>query len=169
MIGDYQIHFFVIFLQMAWDFHSLCSYLSMIITYMSQIPTISRSFYRWYEIYPPFPTISSPLYMLHLISLNKYVLTLILHDGNSCSSYNLIVSLQIYLALVSNLIIPFIEKIHILLVLLGRYNSTKMSIFPKFVLSSIIRCLKIRHSHSFKAFKVSLFSLKVLSIICLNN
>ena len=126
------------------------------------------SFYRWYEIYPPFPTISSPLYMLHLISLNKYVLTLILHDGNSCSSYNLIVSLQIYLALVSNLIIPFIEKI----LLLVRYNCIRIKtelFFHKFVVSSMIRCLKISCSRDKIApepkkvvLNVSLFSFKVL-------
>ena len=104
------------------------------------------------------------LAVLHLISLNKYVCPLILHSGKRTSSYNTIISLQIYLALATNLIIPFIEKI----LLLVRYNCIRIKtelFFGKFVLSSMIRCNKISIAPA--AFKVvvfvSLFSLSVLS------
>ena len=76
---------------------------------------------------------------LDLISLNKYVVTLIIEQANSCLTYNSLSPL------------PFIEKILLLLRPLVsdncRYNwSThppRELFFQKFVLSSIIRCLKI--------------------------
>ena len=82
--------------------------------------------------------------VLHLICLNKYLSRFIIPPTslakltNSCLTYNLIVSLFLYLGLLCNLIEGFIEKINILL---SRYNWD--SIFGKFVVSSIIRCLKI--------------------------
>ena len=84
---------------------------------------------------------------LDLISLNKYVVTLIIEQANSCLTYN---SVGKYL-LAFSLPLPFIEKILLLLRQNSRYNwaaSPKIAairelFFQKFVLSSIIRCLKI--------------------------
>ena len=80
--------------------------------------------------------------ILDLISLNKYVVTLIIQQANSCLTYN---------SLARNL--PFIEKILLLRrpnesdTIDCRYNWSQPSLrelfFQKFVLSSIIRCLKI--------------------------
>ena len=77
--------------------------------------------------------------MLHLISLNKYVVTLIINQGNSCLTYFMIVSLCLFSCpfIWVGQIIPLLEKI----LLLVRYNC--------FVVSSIIR-LKNVHSIRFK-------------------
>ena len=80
---------------------------------------------------------------LDLISLNKYVVTLIIEQANSCLTYNSLAFL-----------LPFIEKILLLRrpanesdTIDCRYNWSQPSLrelfFQKFVLSSIIRCLKI--------------------------
>ena len=81
-------------------------------------------------------------FRLDLISLNKYVVTLIKAQAKSCLTYN---SLFVATPL------PFIEKILLLLRPSKssncRYNwcfhSIRELFFQKFVLSSIIRCLKI--------------------------
>ena len=80
---------------------------------------------------------------LDLISLNKYVVTLIKAQAKSCLTYN-----SFFVAATP---LPFIEKILLLLRPNKsdncRYNWSLHSIrelfFQKFVLSSIIRCLKI--------------------------
>ena len=81
--------------------------------------------------------------LLHLISLNKYVVTLIINQGNSCLTYFMIVSL--FLAVLAVVlqelsarithIIPLLEKILLLVRYCGE-NSMK-----KFVVSSIIRAI----------------------------
>ena len=79
--------------------------------------------------------------VLHLISLNKYVVTLIINQGNSCLTYFMIVSLFLAvvlqdlfrLSLNQARIIPLLEKILLLVRYCGE-NSMK-----KFVVSSIIR------------------------------
>ena len=99
---------------------------------------------------------------LDLISLNKYVVTLIKAQAKSCLTYN-----SFFVAATP---LPFIEKILLLLRPNNRENcrynwsfhSIRELFFQKFVLSSIIRCLKIQPYHSFLHLKVSLFSLKVL-------
>jgi len=78
--------------------------------------------------------------VLHLISLNKYVVTLIINQGNSCLTYFMIVSLFLAvvlqdlfrLSLNQARIIPLLEKILLLVRYCGE-NSMK-----KFVVSSII-------------------------------
>ena len=95
--------------------------------------------------------------MLHLISLNKYVVRLIINQGNSCLTYFMIVSL--FLAVVlqelacnlklithSNRIIPLLEKILLLVRYCGE-NSMK-----KFVVSSIIRAISMRFISHLKLF-----------------
>ena len=83
-----------------------------------------------------------------LISLNKYVVALIIAQANSCLTHNSVV----YLSLLDlSLPLPFIEKI--LLLLQNTTSLYKLSppinhsirelSFQKFVLSSIRRCLKI--------------------------
>ena len=105
--------------------------------------------------------------MLHLIFLNKYIVSLLVKEGNSCVMYNLIVSLFLYLGLVSELsspgmIVPAIEKI-ILLANVGNSNlkETASPLMKKFVTSYIMGCLGIGSRSS----KVSSFSLRVLSSI----
>ena len=82
---------------------------------------------------------------LDLISLNKYVVTLIIEQANSCLTYNSLVFIR-------PAPLPFIEKILLLLRPIWsdncRYNwspilAIRELFFQKFVLSSIIRCLKI--------------------------
>ena len=97
---------------------------------------------------PHFAAIILPI--LDLISLNKYVVTLIAVQANSCLTYN---SVGVILFFDFPLPLPFIEKILLLLMLDSaahpRYNcapnrdSIRELFFQKFVLSSIIRCLKI--------------------------
>ena len=92
-----------------------------------------------------------PFGSIDLISLNKYVVTLIIEQANSCLTYNSLFDLRLPPPL------PFIEKILLLLRPNKsdncRYNwslrakiashSIRELFFQKFVLSSIIRCLKI--------------------------
>ena len=108
---------------------------------------------------------------MDLISLNKYVVTLIINQGNSCLTYFMIVSLFLAVVLFPkisvsasilritkcNHIIPLLEKILLLVRYCGE-NSMK-----KFVVSSIIR-LKSYHSIRFKGDRYcpNSFSLKVL-------
>ena len=116
---------------------------------------------KYPEYSPIKPEYSPNIARLDLISLNKYVVTLIINKANSCLTYNSVAG-TLFFDL--RLPLPFIEKI--LLSPEPRYNWCRDSItelfFQKFVLSSIIRCLKIQPYHSFLEFKVSLFSLKVL-------
>ena len=82
------------------------------------------------------------LHVLHLISLNKYVVTLIINQGNSCLTYFMIVSL--FVGFLENcfsyrikIIIPLLEKILLLVRCCDNiYNGRGV----KFVVSSIIRC-----------------------------
>ena len=105
--------------------------------------------------------------MLHLISLNKYVVRLIINQGNSCLTYFMIVSL--FLAVVlqelacnlklithSNRIIPLLEKILLLVRYCGE-NSMK-----KFVVSSIIRAISILQRLYGLCYRPNSFSLFVL-------
>ena len=111
--------------------------------------------------------------LLHLISLNKYVVTLIINQGNSCLTYFMIVSLflavlAVVLQELFNLsarithIIPLLEKI-LLLVRYFRCNSMK-----KFVVSSIIRAIsKCYHLSAtcnsvYRVYRPNSFSLFVL-------
>ena len=80
-------------------------------------------------------------FLHHLISLNKYVVTLILNQANSCLTYNSLAQIFDF-GLVSNLKITIIEKI-LLLVTCCNAASIRELFFQKFVVSSIIRCLKI--------------------------
>ena len=102
--------------------------------------------------------------MLHLISLNKYVVRLIINQGNSCLTYFMIVSL--FLAVVlqelacnlklithSNRIIPLLEKILLLVRYCGE-NSMK-----KFVVSSIIRAISKSYHMCYRPNSFSLFVL----------
>ena len=88
-------------------------------------------------------------YLLHLIFLNKYIVSLIVKEGNSCVMYNLIVSLFLYLGLVSELanpgmIVPAIEKIILLAnVGGGGLKESGSPLIKKFVISSIMGCLGI--------------------------
>ena len=117
--------------------------------------------------------------MLHLISLNKYVVTLIINQGNSCLTYFMIVSL--FLAVLAVVlpwgrayghmqelsarithIIPLLEKI----LLLVRYFSCNS--MKKFVVSSIIRAIsKCYHLSAtcnsvYRVYRPNSFSLFVL-------
>jgi hypothetical protein len=108
--------------------------------------------------------ISNIAYLLHLISFSKYLVTLICILGNSSRPYFMIVSLFLCLGLLSDLIIPFIEKI--LFYVLDIWKKVLTELFlKKFVISSIIRCLKIsiltRRGDS-KFSSGSRFSFKVL-------
>ena len=122
--------------------------------------------------------------MLHLISLNKYVVTLIINQGNSCLTYFMIVSL--FLAVLAVVlpwgrayghmqelsarithIIPLLEKI----LLLVRYNCIRIKtelFFHKFVVSSIIRAIsKCYHLSAtcnsvYRVYRPNSFSLFVL-------
>ena len=104
--------------------------------------------------------------MLHLISLNKYVVTLIINQGNSCLTYFMIVSL--FLAVLSasilritkcNHIIPLLEKILLLVRYCGSGEKCENSM-KKFVLSSIIRTIcSVYNSCRQKANSFSLFVL----------
>ena len=88
--------------------------------------------------------------MLHLISLNKYVVTLIINQGNSCLTYFMIVSLFLAVVLFlsasilritkCNHIIPLLEKILLLVRYCGSGEKCENSM-KKFVLSSIIRTI----------------------------
>ena len=97
--------------------------------------------------------------LLHLISLNKYVVDLIINQGNSCLTYFMIVSKFITL-LASIRIIPLLEKI----LLLVRYSlnpspSGASVMKMQFVfISSIIRCYIRLFCNSLA------YSLKVISI-----
>lgn len=105
--------------------------------------------------------------MLHLISLNKYIVSLIVKEGNSSVMYNLVVSLFLYLGLVSELsspgmIVPAIEKILLLAnVGGGGLKESASPLMKKFITSSIMGCLGIGVPSN----KVSSFSLRVLSSI----
>ena len=108
---------------------------------------------------------------MDLISLNKYVVTLIINKGDFSSTNNVIISYLLFdlgFCRVDLMhILPFIEKILLLVRDVGyRYEIggklIKELFFQKFVLSSIIRCLKIYPYDSLIGFKVTLFSLKVL-------
>ena len=95
--------------------------------------------------------------MLHLISLNKYVVALIVNQGNSCPIYFMIVSL--FLAMLNGLkIIPLLEKI----ILLVRYVGS--GVMRKFVVSSIMGCVTRSNDLEDKVSSFSFsFSLFVLS------
>ena len=110
---------------------------------------------------------------MDLISLNKYVVTLIINKGDFSSTNNVIISYLLFdlgfcrVDLKIMCPLPFIEKILLLVRDVGyRYEIgaklIKELFFQKFVLSSIIRCLKIYPYDSLIGFKVTLFSLKVL-------
>ena len=101
--------------------------------------------------------------MLHLISLNKYVVTLIINQGNSCLTYFMIVSLFLAVVLQDMFglsasilritllskckhfhyflaIIPLLEKI--LLLVRAHISGNKCeNSMKKFVVSSIIRTI----------------------------
>ena len=105
--------------------------------------------------------------VLHLISLNKYVVTLIINQGNSCLTYFMIVSLflavlAVVLQELSARIIPLLEKI----LLLVRYFSCNS--MKKFVVSSIIRAIsKCYHLSAtcnsvYRVYRPNSFSLFVL-------
>ena len=89
--------------------------------------------------------------MLDLISLNKYVVTLIVKKGDLSSMNNVVMSYLVFDLGFSHkirVILPFIEKILLLVRDLGGgyeigSKLIKELSFKKFVLSSIIRCLKI--------------------------
>ena len=87
--------------------------------------------------------------MIHLISLNKYVVRLIINQGNYCLLHNMIVSLFGFMALVCKCVVPKIEKILLRCCLL----------INKFAVSCIIR------SFMTSRFTVSSYSLKVLADI----
>ena len=120
---------------------------------------------------------------MDLISLNKYVVRLIIVGGKStCVVYNSLA--RFFFGLLATLsiwrLLPKLEKILLLLRPTGDFNfkciyycgswaechlhSIRELFFHKFVLSSIIRCLKLeaRLASPLRPFKVSLFSLKVL-------
>ena len=106
------------------------------------------------------PTRKSFIFMfmlLHLISLNKYVVTLIINQGNSCLTYFMIVSLFLAVVLqelsasilritllskckLAPHIIPLLEKI--LLLVRAHLDPEKCeNSMKKFVVSSIIRTI----------------------------
>ena len=124
--------------------------------------------------------------VVDLISLNKYVLTLIILQGSPLV-YNSLARFFFRLLAVLSIwrVTPKLEKILLLLRPTGDFNfkciyycgswaechlhSIRELFFHKFVLSSIIRCLKClpfgleaRLASPLRPFKVSLFSLKVL-------
>ena len=126
-----------------------------------------------------------PQMVVDLISLNKYVLTLIILQGSPLV-YNSLARFFFRLLAVLSIwrVTPKLEKILLLLRPTGDFNfkciyycgswaechlhSIRELFFHKFVLSSIIRCLKLpfgleaRLASPLRPFKVSLFSLKVL-------
>ena len=87
--------------------------------------------------------------VLHLISLNKYVVTLIINQGNSCLTYFMIVSL--FLAVLAVVlqelsarithIIPLLEKILLLVRYFSISGEKAQNSMKKFVVSSIIRAI----------------------------
>lgn len=106
--------------------------------------------------------------LLHLISLNKYVVTLIINQGNSCLTYFMIVSLFLAVGF-SYQIIPLLEKILLLVryVVIASGLMKKLRLchisVKKFVVSSIIRCYISRRSATFKvSYRPNSFSLFVL-------
>ena len=117
--------------------------------------------------------------VVDLISLNKYVLTLIILQGSPLV-YNSLARFFFRLLAVLSIwrVTPKLEKILLLLRPTGDFNfkciyycgswaechlhSIRELFFHKFVLSSIIRCLKIPGKPCIQPLKVSLFSLKVL-------
>ena len=101
--------------------------------------------------------------MLHLISLNKYVVTLIINQGNSCLTYFMIVSLFLAVVLQElsastkcKHIIPLLEKILLLVRYCGSGEKCENSM-KKFVVSSIIRTIFTGNT-----FRPNSFSLFVL-------
>ena len=105
--------------------------------------------------------------MLHLIFLNKYILALIVKEGNSAKSYKLLISLFIYLGLQSfgnanprslgKIIVPFIEKI----LLLADPGVNSSALISKFVERSIMGCFG-SGSQSGSSSSLHSFSLRVL-------
>ena len=87
--------------------------------------------------------------LLHLISLNKYVVRLIINQGNYCLMYNFFMCIFLYLGLLSF----HIEKILLLVNLSYRSGLlvAPTAFIKKFVVSSLV------------GFKLSLFSLKLLT------
>ena len=99
------------------------------------------------------PNVGETIQMLHLISLNKYVVTLIINQGNSCLTYFMIVSLFLAVVLQElsaisgpkcKHIIPLLEKILLLVRYCGSGHGPENSsscYMKKFVVSSIIRTI----------------------------
>jgi len=111
--------------------------------------------------------------LLHLISLNKYIVALIVNQGNSCPIYFMVVSLFSCLSIAvgftssyngSGQIIPLLEKILLLVRYNYRCNNSDNSLNIQFVVSSIMG-LKGCRSVGFKGANILPFSLRVLSHI----
>ena len=118
-------------------------------------------------------------FVLHLISLNKYVVTLIINQGNSCLTYFMIVSLFLAVVLQElsaisasilritkcKHIIPLLEKILLLvrysLNLRGSGEKCENSSSCYFVVSSIIRTICFESS-VYNSCRPNSFSLFVL-------